>query len=92
MDVVDMVSYRWEGTPETNDPEEVRRAFCDLFDAENEKARLVMRHLVRHCKWMDQTEYSDPIVEAKYNSLHGVIREIKKQLNIPKIELGEIDE
>jgi hypothetical protein len=87
MDIVDRVTYdfEWEGFL----PEATRQAFVNLFDVENEDSRLVMRHLISICKWEDQTEYNDPIIEAKMNSLRGVIREIKKQLNMKPIEVVE---
>ena len=95
MDLVDQCTYRWEWSEEKGSlPEQTRRAFVNIFDPTSENAQLVMRHLVGMCKWEDQMEYNDPIIEAKMNSLRGVIREIKKQLNMSPIEepKGEGDE
>jgi len=86
MDIVDLVTYDFEWEKDTYLPEATRQAFASLFDPQSEEARLVMRHLVTICKWQDQTEYNDPIIESKMNSLRGIIREIKKQLNINPIE------
>lgn len=83
MDIIDEVTYRWDNREQN--PEKLRQAFCNVFDVENEQAQLVARHIVLFCKWLDQTEYNDPIVEAKMNSLRGLIIEIKKQLNITPI-------
>ena len=82
MDIVDAVAYRHEPV----DPEATRQAFVNLFDVNSAEARLVMRHFVQICHWTDQTEYNDPIIESKMNSLRGVIREVKKQLNMERIE------
>lgn len=87
MDCVDKVTYDFELNAS---PEATRQAFVNLFDPTIEDACLVMRHLTLLCKWQDQTEYNDPIIEAKMNSLRGVIREIKKQLNMKPIQ--EIDD
>ena len=89
MDIIDDVSYRWDIE---STPEKTRQAYCNLFDVTSEDARLVARHLVLSCKWLDQTEYNDPVIESKLNSLRGIIREIKKQLNQEVLKLGEIDE
>ena len=90
-DIIDEVTYGWEA-PEGFGPEITRQAYCDLFDSSSQTARIVMRDLVLRCKWLDQTEYNDPIIEAKFNSLRGVVRAIKDQLNKPRIEEGEINE
>jgi hypothetical protein len=86
MDIVDEVVYRFE---DSQDPEHVRRAYCDLFSADSLEARVVVKHLVRLCKWEDEMDCNDPIINAKYESLRGIIRNIKKQLNQKPIELGE---
>jgi len=83
MDMVDEVTYRFKAYD--NLAEETRCAFVSLF-SEGREAELVMNHLVGLCRWKDQTEYNDPIIESKQNSLRGVIREIKKQLNMNPIE------
>lgn len=85
MDCVDKVTYDFDHERDGFLPEDTRQAYVALFDADNEDSRLVMRHLVSFCKWEDQTEYNDPIIEAKMNSLRGLIREIKKQLNMKPI-------
>ena len=86
MDIVDEVTHRFE---DSQDPEHIRRAYCDLFDNTSLEARIVMKHLVGVCRWEDETEYNDPIINAKFESLRGIIRNIKKQLNQRPIELGE---
>ena len=88
MDIVDEVTYRFEFEGEEL-AEETRRAFVNLFDTDSNDAKLVMRHLALHCKWQDQTEYNDPIIESKMNSLRGVILEVKKQLNMKPIQFEE---
>lgn len=91
-DIVDEVAYGWT-EPEGYGPEITRQAYCDLFDSSNEKARVVMRDLVLRCQWLDQGQYNDPIIEAKQNSLRGVILAIKEQLNKPRFEeLGDNNE
>lgn len=85
-DLVDEVTFNWEVDGEGFLPEKTRQAFCNLFDSTSEDARLVMRHLVLLCGWMDQGHYKDPIEAAQLNSLRGIIYEIKKQLNIEPIE------
>ena len=86
MDIIDEVTYRWD---ESQEPEIVRQAFCNVFDASSADARTVAKFLVGICRWEDEMDYNDPIVNAKFESLRGVIRAIKKQLNISPIELGE---
>ena len=51
-----------------------------------------MKYLVGICKWQDITEYNDPIIEAKINTLRNVILAIKKQLNMEEIKDGEVYE
>jgi hypothetical protein len=86
MDIVDKVTYDFEWEDEKDLSEETRRAFIELFDISDNNAILVMRYLVQTCKWQDMTEYNDPIIEAKMNSLRGVILSIKQQLNMKPIE------
>ena len=91
MDIVDKVTYDFEWGKEENISEETRRAFVELFDVSNDNACLVMRHLVGLCAWNDFSDCSDPIINAKAESLRGVIRNIKKQLNMKPIQLEEAD-
>jgi hypothetical protein len=86
MDIVDKVTYDFEWDNEKDLSEQTRRAFTDLLDPSDNNALLVMRYLVQVCKWQDMTEYNDPIIEAKMNSLRGVILSIKQQLNMKPIE------
>ena len=85
MDIIDEAQYRFEWGGEDL-AEETRRAFVNLFDSDSNDARLVLRHLMQICKWGFQIESNDPIIEAKMNSLNGVIMEIKKQINMKPIE------
>ena len=89
MDVVDTVVYRFE---DTQDPEVVRRAYCSLFDPNSPEARIVLKHLTAYCRWEDETEYNDPVICAKFDSLRGVIRSIKKQINMKPIDMAEGEE
>ena len=84
MDIVDSVTYRWD---DQLDPESVRQAYCELFDVKSADARLVMKHLVGICQWENEGDTNDPIINAKDESLRGIIRNIKKQLNQKPIEL-----
>jgi hypothetical protein len=86
MDVVDMVVYRFE---DTQDPEAVRRAYCSLFDPNSQDARIVLKHLTGYCRWEDEGEYNDPVICAKFDSLRGVIRSIKKQINMKPVDMAE---
>tara|TARA_A100001391_G_C5043812_1_gene271618 strand:- start:1060 stop:1335 length:276 start_codon:yes stop_codon:yes gene_type:complete len=86
MDIVDKVTYDFEWDSEKDLSEETRRAFVNLFKIENNDALLVTKFLVGICKWQDQTEYNDPIIEAKMNALRNVILSIKKQINMKPIE------
>lgn len=86
MDIIDKVSYDWLWDDEKDLSEATRRAYVELFSIGNPDALLVMRHLIGLCKWMDMSEYNDPIVEAKMNSLRSIIRVIKQQLNMKEIE------
>ena len=87
MDIVDSVVYCWD---DRLDPESVRQAYCELFDVKSADARLVMKHLVGLCKWEDEMDCNDPIINAKFESLRSIIRNIKKQLNQKPIELEEL--
>lgn len=84
MDIIDKVTYKWE--PTDNESEKTRLAFQTIFENGDENAELVAKFIVRACKWEDQTEYNDPIIEAKMNALRNVVLSIKKQLNIGKID------
>lgn len=86
MDIIDKVTYDFEWDNEKDLSEETRRAFVNLFDISNNDSLLVAKFLVSICKWQDQTEYNDPVIEAKINALKNVIFSIKKQLNIKPIE------
>ena len=86
MDIVDKVTYDFEWDSEKDLSEETRRAFVNLFKIENNDALLVTKFLVGICKWQDQTEYNDPVIEAKMNALRNVILSIKKQINMKPIE------
>jgi len=86
MDIVDKVTYDFEWDNEKDLSEETRRAFVNLFNIENNDALLVTKFLVGICKWQDQTEYNDPVIEAKMNALRNVILGIKNQINMKPIE------
>ena len=86
MDIIDKVTYDFEWDNEKDLSEETRKAFIELFDVTNNNACLVAKFLIQICKWEDYTEYNDPIIEAKMNSLRSVILSIKKQLNMKEIE------
>lgn len=86
MDIVDKVTYDFSWGDEKDLSEETRRAFVKLLNPKDDNAILVMRHLVQMCKWQDMTEYNDPIIEAKMNSLRSVILSIKQQLNMKPLE------
>ena len=86
MDIIDKVTYDFEWVSEKDLSEETRRAFLNLFDPNNNDALLVINFLLGICKWQDQTEYNDPIIESKMNALRNVILSIKKQLNMKPIE------
>ena len=86
MDIIDKVTYDFEWDNEKDLSEETRRAFVEVFDSTDTNALLVARFLVQLCKWQDITEYNDPIIEAKMNSLRSVILSIKKQINMKPIE------
>jgi hypothetical protein len=86
MDIIDKVTYDFTWDSEKDLSEETRRAFIEVFDPTNDSACLVARFLVQICKWEDYTEYNDPIIESKMNSLRSVILSIKKQLNMKEIE------
>ena len=89
MDIVDDVTYRWEGLME---PEIVRQAYGNLFDVNSEDARIVMKHLTGMCRWEDEGETNDPIISATMESRRSIIRNIKKQLNMKPIELMQEEE
>ena len=86
MDIIDKVTYDFEWDNEKDLSEETRRAFVNLFDINDNNALLVINFLVGICKWQDQTEYNDPVIEAKMNALRNVILSIKKQINMKPIE------
>ena len=86
MDIIDKVTYDFEWVSEKDLSEETRRAFLNLFDPTDNDALLVINFLLGICKWQDQTEYNDPIIESKMNALRNVILSIKKQLNMKPIE------
>tara|TARA_R100001163_G_scaffold14424_1_gene13187 strand:+ start:12985 stop:13260 length:276 start_codon:yes stop_codon:yes gene_type:complete len=86
MDIIDKVTYDFEWDNEKDLSEETRRAFVNLFDINDNNALLVTNFLVGICKWQDQTEYNDPVIEAKMNALRNVILSIKKQINMKPIE------
>ena len=86
MDIIDKVTYDFEWDNEKDLSEETRRAFVTLFDKDSNDALLVINFLVGICKWQDQTEYNDPVIEAKMNALRNVILNIKNQLNMKPIE------
>ena len=86
MDIIDKVSYNFEWDKEEDLSEETRKAFLNVFDPDNNDALLVARFLIGICKWQDMTEYNDPVIEAKINSLKNVILSIKKQINMKPIE------
>lgn len=92
MDIVDKVTYNFEWDDEKDLAEQTRQAFLEVFNPENPEAVLVMKYLVGICKWQDITEYNDPIIEAKINTLRNVILAIKKQLNMDEIKNGEVYE
>lgn len=92
MDIIDKVTYNFEWDNEKDLAEQTRRAFVEVFNPESQEAVLVMKYLVGICKWQDITEYNDPIIEAKINTLRNVILAIKKQLNMDEIKDGEIYE
>ena len=83
MDIVDYVTYKWadEQVDIDNLAEATSRAFKNVFDVGSSDAKLVAKFLVGVCKWEDEMECNDPIINAKYESLRGVIRQIKKQIN-----------
>ena len=86
MDIIDKVTYDFSWDNEKDLSEETRKAFVEVFDSTDDNACLVARYLVLLCKWEDFSEYNDPIIEAKMNSLRSVILAIKKQLNMKEIE------
>ncbi len=86
MDIIDKVTYDFKWDNEKDLSEETRKAFVSLLNPTNDDACLVVRFLVQLCKWEDYTEYNDPIIEAKMNSLRSVILSIKKQLNMKELE------
>lgn len=86
MDIIDKVTYDFEWDNEKDLSEETRRAFVNLFDQTNHDALLVIKFLISICKWQDQTEYNDPVIEAKMNALRNVILGIKNQINMKPIE------
>ena len=86
MDIIDKVTYDFEWDNEKDLSEETRRAFVNLFDPTNNDALLVTKFLIGICKWQDQTEYNDPVIEAKMNVLRNVILGIKNQINKKPIE------
>ena len=87
MDIIDKVTYDFEWDNEKDLSEETRRAFVTLFDKDSNDALLVINFLVGICKWKDQTEYNDPVIEAKMNALRNIILSIKKQINMKPIEV-----
>ena len=86
MDIIDSVTYRWEGS---QDAEVIRQAYNEVFDAESQDARTVMKHLLGMCRWEDESETNDPIIAAVIESRRSIIRNIKKQLNMKPINLEE---
>jgi hypothetical protein len=52
----------------------------------------VLKHLVGYCRWEDEAEYNDPILNAKFDCLRGMIRNIKKQINMKPIDMAEGEE
>jgi len=86
MDIIDKVTYNFEWDNEKDLSEETRRAFVNLFNPNSNDALLIANFLIGICKWQDQTEYNDPILESKMNALRNVILNIKKQLNMKPIE------
>lgn len=86
MDIIDKVTYDFKHKNEQDLAEETRKAFVKMFNIENDDAILVARFLVNVCKWEDISEYNDPIIEAKRNTLRSIILAIKKQLNMKPLE------
>ena len=86
MDIIDKVTYDFEWDNEKDLSEETRRAFINLFNPDSNDALLIANFLIGICKWQDQTEYNDPILESKMNALRNVILSIKKQINMKPIE------
>jgi len=86
MDIIDKATYDFEWDNEKDLSEETRRAFVNLFNPTDNNAILVTKFLISICKWEDQTEYNDPIMESKMNALRNVILSIKKQINMKPIE------
>jgi hypothetical protein len=86
VDIIDKVTYDFEWDNEKDLSEETRRAFVNLFNPDSNDALLIANFLIGICKWQDQTEYNDPILESKMNALRNVILNIKKQLNMKPIE------
>ena len=89
MDIVDKVTYDFKWDDERDLAEQTRQAFVKIFNEDDMDAQLVMRFLVGVCKWQNITEYNDPVIEAKINSLRNVMLAIKQQLNMK--EIGEYD-
>ena len=86
MDIIDKVTFDWSWEEEDGFlAEKTRQAFVNIFNRQSEDAELVMRHLVTMCKYDTQIECNDPIIEAKMNSMRGVIFDIKKQINMRPI-------
>ena len=86
MDIIDKASYEFEWYKERDLSEETRKAFLNVFDPDNNDALLVARFLVSVCRWQDMTEYNDPVIESKINSLKNIILLIKQQINMKPIE------
>ena len=86
MDIIDKASYEFEWDKERDLSEETRKAFLNVFNPDNNDALLVARFLIGICRWQNMTEYNDPVIEAKINSLKNVILSIKKQINMKPIE------
>tara|TARA_Y100000004_G_C8860132_1_gene388670 strand:+ start:637 stop:912 length:276 start_codon:yes stop_codon:yes gene_type:complete len=86
MDIIDKVTYDFEWDNEKDLSEETRKAFVNLFDPTNNDALLVAKYLTGICKWQDQTETNDAIIEGKMNALRNVILSVKKQINMKPIE------
>lgn len=86
MDIIDEVTYNWEWNEEKPLNELTRRAFLNVFDPSSEDAMLVARYLVGICRWTDENTYANGDISLQQHALHNVIRSIKKQLNMKKIE------
>ncbi len=69
-----------------------RRAYRDLFNAENPQARIVLADLKRFCRHHKSTFHSDPLMQSYLNGRRDVLERIFQFLNLTQDQINELKE